>query len=219
MPKDIVSGDFFWMDTKDDLAFVAVADCTGHGVPGAFMSIVGLDLLRDILSLGIETPAEILDRLNNEVTKIFKSKDNGDAAVKDGMDIVICAIDKKKRELQFAGAMNPLYVLRNNEIVEIKGDRFSIGPQSDDTYRNFTNHVVPLQKDDVIYMFSDGYADQFGGMSEKKFKIRRFRHLLLNIWNHDFEYQKLTLPETFHNWKQDHEQVDDVIVLGLKPLA
>ncbi len=219
MPKEIVSGDFFWLDIKDDLIFVAVADCTGHGVPGAFMSIVGLDLLRDILSLGIETPAEILNRLNNEVTKIFRNREEPGTKVKDGMDISICAIDKKNKLLHFAGAMNPLYLLRDNEIKELKADRFYVGPQGDDVFRKFTNHTVQLEDNDVIYMFSDGFADQFGGSDQKKFKIRRFRHLLLNIWNYDFEYQKLTLLETFHNWRNEIEQVDDVIVLGIKPLA
>ncbi len=218
MPKDIVSGDFYWIDSKDDKIFVAAVDCTGHGVPGAFMSIIGLDLLRDILSLGIESPSEILDRLNSEVAKIFKN-DQNDSNVKDGMDVSICAIDKKNKRLEFAGAKNPLYLIRDNQIIEIKGDRFSIGPTEEQKHRKFKNHIIDLEEEDVIYLFSDGYADQFGGPNGKKFKFRRFRHTLLDICQYDFEYQKLSLLEVFHNWKADLEQVDDVIVMGIKPLA
>ncbi|MEA2043314.1 MAG: two-component regulator propeller domain-containing protein [Bacteroidota bacterium] len=218
MPKDIVSGDFYWMDKKDDIVFVAAVDCTGHGVPGAFMSIVGLNLLRDILSLGIENPAEILNRLSRNVADIFEKDDDEAMTVKDGMDLTICAIDRKNKQLQFAGAKNSLYLMRNNGLMEYKGDRVSVGPGEGSKY-NFTNKVIPLEENDFIYMFSDGYVDQFGGPKNKKFKYRRFRSVLLNIYSHNVISQEKELKNTILRWKSGTEQVDDIMIIGIKPLT
>ncbi len=216
-PKDIVSGDFYWVDKKDDKIFVAVVDCTGHGVPGAFMSIVGLDLLRNILSLGIDTPEEILHKLNNDVIEIFKRDEEDEDHVKDGMDVGICAINEKNGTLEFAGAINQLYILRDNNLIEVKGDRHSVGPINIDRDIEYTNHNVEIMENDVIYLFSDGYVDQFGGPSGKKFKYRRFRHLLLNIHKESTERQKELIRAALMRWQKRQEQVDDILIIGIKP--
>ncbi len=216
-PKDIVSGDFYWINEKNDKIFVAVVDCTGHGVPGAFMSIIGFELLRNITEeQKIEDTESILRQLNNGVATTF-GKTADKARIKDGMDIALCVIDKKKAELEFAGAFRPLYMIRNNKIEEIRGDRFSVGLLGEGESDEITKTQVKLQKNDIFYMFSDGYADQFGGPEGKKYKYRRFRHLLLTIHKLPLEQQLTYFDRSFEDWKGDFEQVDDVLILGFRP--
>ncbi len=226
-PKDIVSGDFYWIFEKGDKIFVAVVDCTGHGVPGAFMSIVGHGMLRNIIEIqGEECPAEALNRMSDEVVEVFKknvvtsNKNVFDQEVNDGMDMVLCVIDKKENTLEYAGAYNPIYLIRDNEIFTYKGDRFSVGHNSD---RKFRKEKIQLMKDDVIYLFSDGYADQFGGPDNKKFKYRRFRHLLLNIHKLPMSDQKAILHQKMEEWKNyfdtPQEQIDDMLIIGIRPLV
>jgi ligand-binding sensor domain-containing protein/serine phosphatase RsbU (regulator of sigma subunit) len=216
-PKDIVSGDFYWINEKNGKIFVAVVDCTGHGVPGAFMSIIGFELLRKITDdLGIETADEILQHLNDGVAITF-GKTTENVRLKDGMDIALCVIDMKKGELEFAGAFRPLYFIRENKIEEIRGDRFSVGLMDEGEAEKITKTIIKLKKDDVFYLFSDGYADQFGGTEGKKYKYRRFRHILLTIHKLPLEQQKTYLSRSFDDWKGNLEQVDDVLILGFKP--
>ncbi|WP_185957523.1 ligand-binding sensor domain-containing protein [Saccharicrinis carchari] len=221
-PKDLVSGDFYWKHQVNDKIFVAAVDCTGHGVPGAFMSIVAYDMLKSILNSEIKyCPAYILDRLNKEINDTFKKKQGNITErllnVDDGMDIALCIIDKKNKKLSFAGANNPLYLVRQNEIFIYKGDRFPIGYKGDKDIL-FSRHDIQLEENDVFYIFSDGYADQFGGSDGKKFKYRRFRHLLLNIHQLPAEDQKAILHQKIEEWMGSHEQVDDIIVMGVQPL-
>lgn len=219
-PKDIVSGDFYWINEKNDKIFFAVADCTGHGVPGAFMSIIGFELLRNIIfTQKLEEPASILNQLNSDFTAVFHDggKYGQEMTFRDGMDLGFCVIDKKNSILEFAGAFLPLYLIRNNSIIEIKGNRSSIGLIDEKEKDLFSNHRIRLEKNDVIYLFSDGYADQFGGEKGKKFKYRRFRYLLLNIHTLPMEKQKELLDQSMAQWMKGCEQVDDILIIGLKP--
>ena len=217
-PKDIVSGDFYWVSQVNDKVFFAVIDCTGHGVAGAFMSIIGFELIRNIINVKcIEKPAEILNILNEDFSGIFSQGDERDISFRDGMDMGFCVLDRKTGTLEFAGAFSPLYLVRDNKIMEIKGNRFSVGLMNDLTEEKFKNHNVELQKDDVIYLFSDGYPDQFGGEEGKKFKYRRFRHLLLNIHSQPASRQRELLDQGIIQWMGDHEQVDDILVMGIRP--
>jgi len=224
-PKDIVSGDFYWIYERNDKIFVVVVDCTGHGVPGAFMSIVGHGMLRNIVEVqGVECPATIMNKMNAEVLGIFNKNnlshtDGSFFEVSDGMDMVFCVIDKKLNVLEYAGAYNPIYLIRDNEIITFKGDRFSIGHNTD---KKFRKDKIQLMKDDIIYMFTDGYADQFGGPENKKFKYRRFRHLLLNIHKLPMPDQKAILHQKMEDWVNyndiPQEQIDDILIIGIKYL-
>jgi len=218
-PKDIVSGDFFWVSERGNKIYVAAVDCTGHGVPGAFMSIIGFELFRNIThSRGVEDPSQILNILNREFESVFKDVESFN--FKHGMDIAFCVIDKVSRILEFSGAVNPIYLIRDNKITEIRGSRFSVG--LDDNYEDdaqtFENKQIILQEDDMIYLFSDGYADQFGGEEGKKFKYRRFRHLLLTIYEYPMEEQRISLEKHINQWKGNLEQVDDILVIGFRPV-
>ncbi|MCO6499991.1 MAG: SpoIIE family protein phosphatase [Vicingus serpentipes] len=212
-PKDIVSGDFYWIEQKNDKIYFAAVDCTGHGVPGAFMSIVGYNALNEALRK-YDTPAEILDDLNHGISKTLHNNAMG-STTKDGMDLALCCYDKKKKELQYAGAYNPLYLIRNNEITQIKADKFAIGTYFEDHSKKYTNHTIQLQKEDLIYIFSDGYADQFGGTKGKKFMYKRFRELLLSLTEKSMPTQRNFLNNTIEQWKGPLEQVDDILVLGV----
>ena len=216
-PKDIVSGDFFWISERGKKIYVAAVDCTGHGVPGAFMSIIGFELFRKIThNQYIDDPSHILNILNREFEEIFKDVDS--VTLKDGMDIAFCVIDKETRVLEFSGAVNPIYLIREDKITEIRGARFSVGLDDfTEEVQTFENKQIVLQEDDVIYLFSDGYADQFGGPEGKKFKYRRFRHLLLTIHQYPMEEQQKLLLERINRWKGDIEQVDDILVIGFRP--
>jgi serine phosphatase RsbU (regulator of sigma subunit) len=216
MPKDIVSGDFYWINKLNDKIFVAAVDCTGHGVPGAFMSIIGFELFRKITNIeGLSRPSDILNRLNEDFHVIFKDVDN--VVLRDGMDVAFCSIDKKDMILEFAGAFNPLYLIRDNKINEIKGDRFAIGlDETNFMDQTFKNHLIPIQKGDIIYLFSDGFADQFGGPDGKKYKYRRFRHLLLTLHQLPMEKQHEILENNVMEWRGQQEQVDDILVIGIK---
>jgi ligand-binding sensor domain-containing protein/serine phosphatase RsbU (regulator of sigma subunit) len=215
--KDIVSGDFYWVNEKNNKTFLAIVDCTGHGVPGAFMSIIGFELLRKITDdQGIENADQILHELNKGIELTF-GKDSSNIRLKDGMDIAMCMVDKEKNELEFAGAFRPMYFVRDNKIEEIRGDRFSVGLLNEGEGIEITKTTVKLQKNDIFYFFSDGYADQFGGPEGKKFKYRRFRHLLLTIHKLPLDQQKVILEKSFDEWRGNFEQVDDVLIVGLKP--
>ncbi len=216
MPKDIVSGDFYWITEIQDKIFIAAVDCTGHGVPGAFMSIIGYDLLRNITKeRKIHKPSEILDYLNKALIELLtKNQMEDDTTVKDGMDISMCVLHKSKGILEYSGAYNPLYIVRNNKIISIKGDRFSVGLGNEHEDVPFKNHIVKIQPGDTFYIFSDGYVDQFGGPLRKKMKYLRFRHLLLSIHNLPFMKQNRQLKDFFLNWKGDLEQVDDILIIG-----
>ncbi|TVR69989.1 MAG: hypothetical protein EA408_11975 [Marinilabiliales bacterium] len=217
-PKDIVSGDFFWVSKRRDKVFVAVVDCTGHGVPGAFMSIIGYELLRNIINVkGIESPAGILNELNVDFSKIFDSEGEKDYSFRDGMDIGFIVIDRGKSLLEFSGAFSPMYLIRDMSITEVKGNRFPVGIMEDLIGETFTNHTIHLEKDDMIYLFSDGYPDQFGGVDGKKFKFRRFRHLLLNIHKLPASQQQDMLEDSMIHWMGSQEQVDDILVIGIRP--
>ena len=215
-PKDIVSGDFYWLDKKDGLVMLAAVDCTGHGVPGAFMSIVGFNQLNFAVNVKkSRTASEILEVLNDGVAKTLRENQK-DSNIKDGMDMALCVIDFERKKLQFSGAINPLIMIRDGELTQIKGDKKSIGPGVYGEPARFTNHEIDLKKNDCFYMFSDGYADQFGGPDNKKYMIRRFRDFLTEVHQKPMSQQMEILDQEFNDWKGDEEQVDDVIVMGIK---
>ncbi|HEY1039760.1 MAG TPA: SpoIIE family protein phosphatase, partial [Bacteroidia bacterium] len=218
-PKDIVSGDFYWLDKKDNRSMVAAVDCTGHGVPGAFMSIVGYNLLKDIVTNSTLTkPGEIMDSMSDGVNRTLHNKvkgGDGGGQTKDGMDMTMVAIDYKSMSVEFAGANNPMYLVRNGEIIQFKADKFPIGYSIFDEPKKYTTQVVPVQKNDTIYIFSDGYADQFGGPKGKKLMAGKFREILLQASKLPVDEQKQFLNETIESWKGPHEQVDDILVIGI----
>lgn len=217
-PKDFISGDFYWITEKENKQFVVSADCTGHGVPGALMSMIGFEILDKIINDQKEyEPAEILNILSKGIEATF-SRNEDDLSVKDGMDLALCMIDKKNKRLEFAGAFNSLYLIRDNRLTEIKGDRFSIGLTANELGKPFTNHFLELEKEDRIYIFTDGYVDQFGGPKGKKFMYRRFRHMLLTVHKIPMKEQKEFLENTLESWMGDNEQVDDIQVIGIQPL-
>jgi PAS domain S-box-containing protein len=221
-PLSIVSGDFYWMTTlptetdSSRLAMLAVADCTGHGVPGALMSIVGNTLLNQTIKIpAIKTPAQVLDFLNGEFPKNLKYQKEG-GNLRDGMDIVICAVDHEKKLMHFAGANNSLFILRNQEVIELKGDRQGISAATDLEKKPFGSQTVNIQSQDCVYLFTDGYSDQFGGESGKKFLDKRVRNLLLTLQGKSMETQKQILDKSFEDWRGEMDQVDDVLVIGFK---
>ncbi len=217
MTKDIVSGDFYWIAQRGNKTFIAAVDCTGHGVPGAFMSIIGFDLLKNIVrERGVEDPSEILNQLNYGVSDTFRKSNTDTQKVRDGMDMALCVIDHTKHTVEFSGAINPMVLIRDGSISLLKGNRFSIGSFNDDENNKFEKHTIQYKAGDCFYMFSDGYADQFGGPFAKKFKQKRFLHLLLNIHHLPMEKQKYELKENFNQWRDQIEQVDDVLVIGFK---
>lgn len=220
-PKDIVSGDFYWITENANKIFVSAVDCTGHGVPGAFMSIIGFELFRKITyGQGIEDPSRILNTLNSDFAEIFKDVEN--MTLRDGMDIAFCVIDKASNTLEFSGAFNPLYIVRDNQILEFKGDRFSIGiDDSLEQEQIFMKHTIKLEPEDMMYIFTDGFADQFGGSEGKKFKYRRFRHLLLSINKLSLLEQKEYLSHAIDEWRKagNFDQVDDILIIGIKPYS
>lgn len=212
-PKDIVSGDFYWVEKKKDKIYFAAVDCTGHGVPGAFMSIVGYNALNQALQNN-DDPGSILDSLNKGVSKTLHNNAIG-TTTKDGMDLALCCYDKKTRTLEYAGAFNPLYLIRDGEINQIKADKFAIGTYYEDSSKKYTNHTIQLQEQDYIYVFSDGYADQFGGPKGKKFMYKRFRDYLLTLSGKSMNAQKEFLNDTIEEWKGPLEQIDDILVIGM----
>lgn len=216
-PKDIVSGDFYWMADKGSKVVFTAVDCTGHGVPGAFMSIVGHNLLdRIVLEQGILHPAQILDELNKGVSDTLRQTDLEDNTVRDGMDIAICVYDTSSKILEFAGAFNPLWLVRNGNLTEIKADKFPIGNQRHAEARRFTGHQLQVEPGDTVYMFSDGFADQFGGPGGKKFKSSAFKQLLIASQHLSMKEQGRLLETTITDWRGLHEQVDDILVWGTR---
>jgi len=214
-PKDIVSGDFYWIVKKNNLVYFAAVDCTGHGVPGAFMSLVGHNILQDIINhSNIIEPAEIMNSLREGVINTLNA-DNSGKDTKDGMDMTLCCINYTTFELQYAAAFNPLYIVRNGELIQHEANKFPIGKFIGEK-QNFTNHTIQLQKNDQVFVFSDGYADQFGGPKGKKFMVGNFRKLLTNVSKLSLKNQKETLETTLNNWQGEQEQVDDVLVIGVK---
>ena len=216
-PKDVVSGDFYWFDVRGNNIILASVDCTGHGVSGAFMSMNGHHLLNKAIYQYEDRliASEILDRLNDYVIKSLHSSEDS-IMNPNGLDIGLCIMDKETKLMQYAGAHHPLYILRNKEIIQVKGDRFSIGA-SCQSIKKYKNNIIQLKKADMIYMFSDGFADQIGGENgDEKFLYYRFRDLLLNIVECKMDHQKAVLDEEFELWKGDNEQLDDVLVIGFK---
>ncbi len=215
MPKDIVSGDFYWMYGSGDWQFIAAVDCTGHGVPGAFMSIIGHNSLNKVVrEYGLTKPSEIIDQLNIEVMKSLLQRH--EKAINDGMDLALIAFNKKNFTLEFAGAYNPLYVVRKGEVFVYKGDRFPIGMTTMDEKKNFTNQAIDIQPGDMIYMCSDGYADQFGSSEVKKYKSGNVKKLLSDIWHLPVKEQKEILEKEIMEWKGELNQIDDILFVGTK---
>jgi serine phosphatase RsbU (regulator of sigma subunit) len=215
-PRDIVSGDFYYIIEKDESIYIIVADCTGHGVPGALMSMIGMQTIDRIIN-GKDSisPSLILDRLNIEVEATFHREDEYSRTIKDGMDISICSIHKSQGIIEFAGSFLPLYLIREGKLTEYKGDKQFIGSKADG--KSYTNHEIILEQGDVFYMMSDGYADQFGGADNKKFMNRRLRYLLVTIHNYSLRDQGEILEENINTWMGSNQQIDDIMVIGFRP--
>ncbi len=225
-PKDIVSGDFYWLEKVNGKILFSAVDCTGHGVPGALVSVVGHNTLnRCVKEFRLEKPSDILDKLNELVQETFSGSTSTTSGeedeVRDGMDLSLCSLDLDTKVLEYAGANNPLWIIRNTpdnntqpEIEEIKADKQPIGKYAE--RKPFTNHRVQLNKGDLVYIFSDGYADQFGGEKGKKFKYKMLQQLLLSIRNQPVRNQEKILLDKFIAWQDQLEQVDDVLIIGVR---
>jgi serine phosphatase RsbU (regulator of sigma subunit) len=214
-PKDIVSGDFYWIYQHNDDVYFAVGDCTGHGVPGALVNIAGNTILRQIIRLeGVSDPALIMRLLDNELTNLFNENLTvGNRC--DGMDIVFCKFNLRSRKGSFCGAGRPLILIREGELVEFKKGPDAIGYSSFGEKTFETIHFA-LNEGDQFYLFTDGYTDQFGGENVKKFNRQRFRNLLLSLTDMPMNKQKNELSFSFDNWKGQQEQVDDICVIGVR---
>jgi PAS domain S-box-containing protein len=220
-PRDIVSGDFYWFSVQDDKLFVAAVDCTGHGVPGAFMSLIGNQLLNHIVNeRKIYKPSEILKELNKGVIQALSQSKEENEEREDGMDLTICRFDKSKKEVQVACANHTALILAgNNGIQEIEGDAISIGESySKVDNLEFTNHEIPFQSNSTMYLFSDGYPDQLGGPKNKKFLAGKFKNLLVEHQKEQMDMQFDALNETFNKWKGENKQTDDILVMGIRLL-
>jgi len=210
-PKDIVSGDLYWYYKKENKLYVAAVDCTGHGVPGALMSVVANGLLRNIIvKRNLANPAEILFALDEELQLALLNENSAD-----GMDIALCEIDLTSKKLSFSGAFRPLVLIRDNKLIEFKASKYPIGLYVD-VKKQFDLHEYDLQTGDSLYLFSDGYSDQFGGERNKKFQRKNFYELLLSIQDMDMTEQCSFLEYAHNNWRQDLPQTDDILVIGLK---
>ncbi len=213
-PQSIVSGDFYWLRQIQQFTVVVAADCTGHGVPGALMSMLGIAFLNEIVNkINTLKPNQILNELRDEVKKALQVTKHHES-MKEGMDIALCVLNNENNILQYAGAYNPIYLIRNNELHNIKADKQPIAIHLRE--KEFTNNKIELQKNDVIYMFSDGFQDQFGGLENKKLMSKNFKQILTDIHHEPMEKQKILLQQKFDYWKQDNEQIDDVLVMGFR---
>jgi serine phosphatase RsbU (regulator of sigma subunit) len=215
-PKDIVSGDFYWTTSTIDKVFIAAVDCTGHGVPGAFMSLIGYNLLNQIvIQRRIHTPGLILTELHKGVRATLK-QDSSDSKSRDGMDITLVAIDRFDDRIQFAGAYNPLYWHDQKELHIIKGDKMAIGGEQMEDERVFTNHEIEIKPGDCIYLTTDGFVDQFGGPEGKKFGTKRLKELIEENWHEKMTVQRALFNLKWKDWIMDGEQIDDVTIIGIK---
>ncbi|HRN41551.1 MAG TPA: SpoIIE family protein phosphatase [Vicingus sp.] len=214
--KDIVSGDFYFFSdkhAKDGIIHIASVDCTGHGVPGAFMSIISINILNNIISDGFVSPEKILHELGRRLVKNL-SLNNSSESIKDGLDIALCSFNKKTKTLKFSGAHNSMYLIRNNELTEIHADKIHIGKT--DSVEEFKCHQIEIQENDSIYLFTDGFVDQKGGEKNKKFYYPPFRDLLVSIHQNDLEKQSQLLENTIDDWMKNTSQIDDMCVMGIK---
>ncbi len=215
MPKDIVSGDFYWTEKRGSSSLFAAVDCTGHGVPGAFMSIIGYNGLNSAVNEHrLTRPDVILNFLNMSVNEGLRKREG--RSIKDGMDIALCLLDRARMKVDFAGAYNPMYIVRDGELQIYKGERRAVGTEAEADQGGFKMVTVPVQPGDMIYVFSDGFADQFGGPHGKKLKSSGFRDQLLSIYHQPLDVQKMRLRQFFFDWKGSLEQVDDVCVIGVR---
>ncbi len=214
--KDIVSGDFYWIGEDAESLYVANVDCTGHGIPGAFMSILGFELFRQVvIQERYNDPGKILKKINENFHEIFFEA--GNVMLNDGMDVAFCVFHKKHNSVSFAGAFNPLYLIRDNSLIEYKGEKFSVGVDpAGYVEKNFRTHHIDLKEGDVLYTFTDGYVDQFGGPEGKKFKYRRLRHLLLTIHQFPMNKQFVFLEKTLEDWRGNIDQIDDILIIGIR---
>jgi serine phosphatase RsbU (regulator of sigma subunit) len=213
-PKDIVAGDFYWIEEINDLVLFAAADCTGHGVPGALVSVVCSNALnRTVKEFKITDPGSILDKVRELVIETFGKSER---EVKDGMDISLCCLNLKSFELKWAGANNPLWLIQagKDEVIEIKGDKQPIGKYAEE--KQFTTHAMQLSAGDLLYLFTDGYADQFGGPMGKKFKYKQMKDLIARISNSGMDEQKDKIAVVFSDWRANLEQVDDICIIGVR---
>ena len=215
-PKDIVSGDFYYFSKVENHGIIAAADCTGHGVPGALMSMIGNDLLNHITRERKTTkPSDVLDLLHKGITNVLK-QDSKYGETRDGMDIALLSFDLNDfTQLQYAGAYRSLCVVRNGEMIDYKANKFPIGNAQQDRDK-FTNNEITLQKGDMCYIFTDGYADQFGGENGKKFMVKKFHKLLVQNSSLKVTEQEKNLDDAIESWRGDHEQVDDILVIGIR---
>ncbi len=214
-PRNIIGGDFYFYKKIDDSIIIAAADCTGHGVPGALLSMLGIASLSEIVyRLGITNTSVILAEMCREMRSIIKRNNKYDA--KDGIDIALCKINLTTKELQFSGAYNPVYIIRSKELIQLKADRIPVGTSIFEREPKFTNQDIKLQQGDSIYLFSDGFADQLSPVERKKYLARNFQNLLIEVSEKDMTNQKDILEHEFEKWRNGGDQTDDLMVLGIK---
>jgi serine phosphatase RsbU (regulator of sigma subunit) len=214
-PRNVVSGDFYWVRQVNQYIVIAVADCTGHGVPGAIMSMLGISFLGEIIQKReITQPAKALNELRRQVKQALRQTGKQGEA-EDGMDIALVSLDTKTRTIQFAGAMNPIYLISQNKLEEIKPDRMPVGFYPNEK-AEFTNHEIQLKTNDLFYLFSDGYMDQFGGENGMKFNSSQFQRILLGNHDKPMQIQKEKLEQELTNWMKGYEQTDDILVMGVR---
>lgn len=216
-PRDVVSGDFYWLSEQNDKIIVATVDCTGHGVPGAFMALIGNTLMNEIVNeKRVTKPSQVLKQMNEGVMKALRQKTDGHS--QDGMEMSLCVIDRKKKTIECAGAMNPIYFINGDRVEIVKPDMISIGGAltKNEDVSEFKDHLIPMEKGTLIYMFTDGYMDQFGGTENKKFNTKRFKEMLLEIRSLEMSEQKNVIAERMKDWRKGQRQIDDMLVLGIK---
>jgi len=215
-PKEIVSGDFFWVYKNEKETFLATVDCTGHGVPGAFMSVISFRFLNQaVRDYKLEKPSEILNFLNSEIKNTITDKIENEEA-KNALDISLVKIDHKNQSFEFSGVGQKMLFQRGEDLIEIIGDKFHIGQNLDSQKHKITSQEFEIEKNSTLYMYSDGYQDQFGGAALKKFGTKRLKEMIGLISKLDIEQQKATVEETFQDWKNGYDQVDDTFFMGVK---